>query len=90
MSERWVQSTSVLATDLSDDEVVMLDADAAKYFGMTETAPAIWREFAAPSTLDEVIERLESRFDAPDGAIRRDVEEFVQKLRERRLLVATD
>ena len=88
--QRWQQTPSVLATDLSDAETVMLDPDAAKYFGMTETGPAVWREFAEPSTVDDVVARLTERYDAPPGAIRADVETFVEQLRERKLLVAAD
>lgn len=87
---RYQQSSAIMATDLSANETVMMDAEVAQYFGLGETGPAVWRCFAEPRTVAEVAHSLSAQFEAAAGVIDADVEAFVAKLVEKKILVIAE
>ena len=88
--ERFQQSPHVLAADISDDELVMMDVDRAKYFGTRATATDIWKMFEEPRTIDEVVADLLEAYEVDEAVCRDETTRYVESLRELDLLVALD
>ena len=59
-------------------------------FTLNETGRIIFSLIDGQKTLDEIIQALEQEFDAPVGAIKRDVLGLVQELARRRMLVEVE
>jgi hypothetical protein len=78
--------TQPLTNDLSDTETVMLDVERGSYFGLQNVGKVIWEELAAPTTLDQLCERLMAQFDVDAVTCRREVGAFLEELRQARLI----
>ena len=66
----------------------MMDINMANYFGLEESGAEIWRLFADPRTLDEVVVLLLERYDVDEATCRRETQALVDDLLARGLLVA--
>ncbi|NOZ06699.1 MAG: lasso peptide biosynthesis PqqD family chaperone [Chloroflexi bacterium] len=80
-----VQADGLLASDI-DDEVVLLNLETDKYFGMDPVSARIWSLLAQPHLLTTVCNRLLDEFDVDREACEQDVLEFVQKLADAKLV----
>lgn len=89
MMTAYQQAPNVLATELAAGDVVMMDVDLAKYFGLAQTAAAIWSLLAEPATIDELVDSLTQRYEIDAAPCRADTEAFIGQLLERNLIVAT-
>lgn len=85
---KYRHAPSVLATELAGGEVVMMDADLAKYFGLVETATVIWAMFADPTSVDQVVDALTEQYEVAADVCRTETLAFVDELLDRNLLVA--
>lgn len=65
--DRFRQAPAVLATRLSDDDLVLLHTGTQHYHALNGTAGAVWDALAAPVTLAEVAVALSAGY-AVDGA----------------------
>jgi len=82
------RSADVLVSELSDHEVVMLDIESGKYFGMERSARVIWDALATPVTLDELVALVRARYPRVDADVcERDTVEFVDDLIRHGLVV---
>jgi hypothetical protein len=45
------------------DELVALDPNAGECFGFNNVAASVWRQLAAPQTLDQLVEALLAEYD---------------------------
>jgi hypothetical protein len=73
-------SDNVIGTRV-EDEVVLLDFDAGKYFGLKGVAARIWELLEGGATVDAIVEVLMEEFDAPDeNTTRADVSKTVERL----------
>lgn len=69
-----------------EGEIVGLDLRGSTYFALNRTASALWPSLSEGATRDELVARLCSAFDSDQAAAGRDVDVFLESLRERGLL----
>lgn len=83
---KYRQSKTALSTDLGDDGVITMDTDLARYFGMRETASAIWKLFESATSVDDAVATLAMEYEAEPDLIRSEVRAFASRLLDRGLL----
>lgn len=76
-----VFSDTVFAQQI-DGELVLLDMEGDKYFGLDNTATDIWTLLKEDRTLQEAYELLLQMYDVDGSQLRIDLEAFVEKLVE--------
>lgn len=74
--------TRNLNTTQVDRELMMVDFDRGRYFGMNEVAADIWRLLADPVTLGDICASLQADYDVDRDSCYRGVIDFVHSLRE--------
>lgn len=84
-STRIIRSARALASPIAN-ELVMFDAESGKYYGFNEVATAIWHHLEQEITIGELCKRLTGEFDVEPEQCRREVLEFVGKMRKRDLI----
>ncbi len=75
-----VRGTRVVANDLSENEVVVLDVDQGVYLGLREVGAAIWQLLDEPKTPAEIAEIVLKKYEVEEETCRRDVHEFLENL----------
>lgn len=65
-------SDNAVATDVND-EVVLMNMERNRCYGLGATGSDIWRTLGSPIRVSDVIARLREQYEAPDGTIERDV-----------------
>lgn len=58
--------------------------------GLNETGALVWEHLDESRTIDELVERIAPTVDATAAAVRRDVEAFVEGLRDAGFAVRSD
>jgi len=87
---RYRRSPAVLSTRLGDDEIVLMHADLATYFGLTDTAAVLWDLFEDALDVDTAVAHLEARFAVEPERCRAETEAFLAELLAAELLVPVD
>lgn len=82
---RYVRTSEALTSPI-ENELVMFDADAGKYYGFNEVATAIWNELEKPLTVDELCENLLETFEVEPEECRNDVVAFLKELIDKNLV----
>ena len=82
------RAAEVLETSVNDD-TVLLHSTRWQYLHFTGTGRVIWQLLATPTTFDELISSLRSRFEVDDATCRKEVEIFIQKLLDEEFVTAT-
>lgn len=90
LADRYRHADAILSTELGTDEVLMMNADLADYFGVRDSAADIWRGFAESATVAEVVEQLIATYDVEPDVCRAETLVCVGELVELGLLVAAD
>jgi hypothetical protein len=80
---------SVLSTEL-DSEGVLLNLETGEYFGLDEVGLEMWKALNSQPDVDVARTTLLQQFDVTEEVLARDLQEFVAKLAERKLLVIGD
>ncbi len=62
------------------DEVVALDLQSGKYYGLNEVGSRVWDLLLTPRSLSAVQEALLREYDVPAGDLWRDLESLVSEL----------
>ena len=65
---------------MSDDEIVALDLNQEKYYGMAGPAARIWALLETETTLDELCARLVEEFDVSKDLCLEQTQEFIDEL----------
>jgi hypothetical protein len=65
---------------------VLLDLDRERYLGMDEVGTRVWESLHEGLAFDAIVERLAEEYDAPRERIEADVEQFLGRLLECRLV----
>lgn len=63
-----------------DGERILLSPKDFSYFGLTGTGAPVWDLIDGARSVDTIIATLEGTFDAPDGQIRAETDEFIDAL----------
>ena len=53
----YVRNSSLISSEV-DDDLVMIDIDKGSYFGLNETARAIWNFLEVPKPYDDILNYL--------------------------------
>ena len=75
----------VLATEV-DGELVLLEPDSGRYFGLNALGVAVWEELAAADQPAAVVERLLARFEVDRATLEADVAQLIAELERAGLL----
>lgn len=70
----------LMTSELSETEVVMLNVERGYYYGMQETAKAIWDHLSEPRSISALSAHLMTIFKVDQEACERDVIAFVNEL----------
>jgi len=70
----------------ADGEVVALDLRTSTYLGVNETGAALWPALIEGATREQLVGRLEDGFGIDRGRAERDLDAFLNSLREQDLL----
>ena len=69
-----------------DGEMVLLDMNSENYFGLDEVGTAIWQAMQEKESLKEVFEVLLEQYEVEEDVLKKDLIDFVEKLKESGLL----
>lgn len=72
---------------LEDGSGVILHLDTTQYHGVNEVGAAIWELTETPRSFDDLVEGLRKQLDDPPDDLASDVEEFLQNLVARDLVM---
>ena|SRR5688572_32550417 len=75
---------------LSDDNVVLLNAQRGNYYSLDDTGLRIWELLEVETTVTELCERLSKEYDVLPAHCLADTISFCQKLRDENLIVCID
>ena len=84
LSSRVVRSPEPISAQTGGG-VVMLSIEAGKYFGLNETAQAIWARMEAPITVGALARSIQDEFDVDAGRAETAVLAFVSRLIEEKI-----
>lgn len=79
------QQTDTVAADIAG-EIVVMDVDQGKYFGLDDIGSDIWRRLETPMSVAALCAALEADYAADPETIRTDVIVLLQSLIERGLV----
>lgn len=72
-----------------DGETVMLSMESSSYYGLDKTATRIWELLEKPIKLGELITNLVNEYDVSNEQCQIDTIDFVKKLINQSLVIAT-
>lgn len=75
-----VRTGNLPEAKLSDDEIVILDLNQGKYYGMSGSGLRIWALLEAETTLHALSRKLATEFDVSEDLCLEETLEFVGKL----------
>lgn len=78
-------SDGVIWRDLGGD-VVILNIETGVYFGLNGSGGQIWRELVQHGSVEKTFESLKQQFDVEPDELRRDLDDLVNQLVEKRLV----
>ena len=73
---RW--SSEAVATEVND-EVVLMNLERNRCYGLGSTGSDIWRRLGSPTPVSELLTQLRAAYDAPSGQIEADVLRTLRK-----------
>ncbi len=80
------KSEDVVYRDVGEGAGVLLHVKSGQYHGLNETGAFLWRLIDGTRTIDDIVAELREAVDEPPSQLRRDVEAFIESMRERDLL----
>jgi hypothetical protein len=83
---RAMATTRQLSCEVGS-EIVLLQLDDGKYFGLNEVGAEVWRLLSAPRALKDVVDVLVETFEVGRGECEADLLELVSELHARRLVL---
>ena len=76
---KYIRNEKIISGRLKD-ELVMMDIDAGRYFGLNEVATRVWEILEQPGSLEEICKILISEYEVDEKQCRQDVEELMGEL----------
>ncbi|MEI6287805.1 MAG: PqqD family protein [Bacillota bacterium] len=84
------RNDSVLVSTMPNGEKMMLDIDQGKYFALNGIGSLIWDELTEPRTVNELVEIFTARSDADRNTVESDINEFIEQMKTKKLLLAAE
>lgn len=69
-----------------ENDLVLMDIEQNKFFGMNEVGRTIWKLLETPITENQLVEKLLTHYDIEPDACRQDVTQFLDHLQKSGLL----
>lgn len=69
-----------------DNELVMMDVSSGDCFGISGVGTRIWEMLDGTRSLNDVVSEVCSEYDVSEEVCRQDVEEFIARLNELKLI----
>ena len=88
-TESYIKRNKEVFASEIDDEVVMMNVDSGKYYGMDTVGSRIWELIAEEIQVREVINKLMEEYDVEEEQCEKDVLEFLNELYENKLVQVT-
>ena len=85
LQTRVVRSESAMTSPI-EDELVMFDTKAGKYYGFNQVASAIWEHLAREISVLELRDHLTARFDISPEACYKEIAAFLPQLEKKGLV----
>ncbi len=82
-----MQVSGIVVFVLESDGRAILEVAGRPIFALNPVAATIWENLAAGLTIDEITDRVITRFKVPEERAAEDVEKFVQVLKQQFLVV---
>lgn len=73
-------SADVVATQLDDDETVLLSLETQQYYSLNEAGSRVWELLAEEQTVDEIAEAITEEWDTDHEEARAYVQSFIGEL----------
>lgn len=80
---------TVLSTELQD-EGVLLNLETGEYFGLDEVGMDMWKTLSTSGSVEATRAALLEQYDVAEETLATDLQAFIEKLAERKLLVLGD
>lgn len=81
-----IQRIDILLAAPMGDELAMMDTEKGKYLVLDRVGSIIWGMIGEPLRIDDLLSRLEEKFDVTSEQCRADVEQFLTSLEARGLI----
>ena len=85
MKSKIVRSSDPIAEPV-DDELVMADIDAGKYYGLNDIATAVWQNLETKISVDDLCKRLCESYEVTPEQCASEVLKFLNELETRNLI----
>lgn len=85
MKSKIVRSSEPIAEPV-DDELVMADIDAGKYYGLNDIATVIWQNLETKITVEELCKKLCENYEVTAEQCLAEVLTFLKELETRNLI----
>jgi hypothetical protein len=85
-----VKKTNKALSSEIDDEIVMFDADAGKYYGLNGVAAAVWNQIDKPKSVEEICDQLTTEYDVEKQTCIDEVLSFLPELQKKGLIEIVD
>lgn len=82
---KYIRKAGVVATSM-DGEIVMMDIDQGKYFGIAGVGQVVWNMLSEPCDVDALAVQICAEYDVDAATARSDVEKFLAQLTARQLV----
>lgn len=88
LQSKIVARSDMLASQLSDQEMVMMDIDTGSYFGLENVGHAIWNHLDQPRLVSELCNHVSSEFDikGEKSKVEQDVIQFLESMLSENLI----
>jgi hypothetical protein len=85
LQSKIVRNSDLIAEPI-DDELVMADIDAGKYYGLNNIAAAIWQNVETKISVEDLCERLCENYEVTTEQCSTEVLAFLKELETRNLI----
>ena len=83
---RITRNDQVVYRELSASEAVLLHVGSGAYHGLNGTGSLIWSLIDGKRTREDIVQELRTQLNQPASVLTRDVDQFLDDLRERDLI----
>jgi hypothetical protein len=85
LDQKVVSEQTVFAQEV-DDEMVLLDMNSEKYFGLDSVGAVMWQVIEEKKVLKDVLNELLSYYDVEEERLKQDLLHFVENLQKSGLI----